>query len=295
MTSPASPTGPVLELVDGRAEELGGVPIRRLLPRRPRRTVGAWCFLDQMGPSDALLQVGPHPHIGLQTVTWLLEGEVLHRDSLGVEQPIRPGQLNLMTAGGGVAHAEEGRRGPLEGAQLWVALPDATRHGPAAFEHHGDLPVAEVGNLAATVLVGSLVGTDATSPARHDTPLLGAELRATGAGAARVALEPAFEHALAVLRGAVEIEDAETARAGQLVHLGTGRDGIGLSVPDDAVLLLLGGMPFDEHIVMWWNFVARTFDEIDVARADWAEAQHGGFDRFGPVASALAAIPAPPR
>src|SRR4051794_32278287 len=130
-----------IEVTDGREAVVGRIPVRRVLPRRNRRTVGAWCFADQMGPEEvtetAGLDIGPHPHIGLHTVTWLVDGAVLHRDSLGSEQVIRPGQLNLMTAGHGVVHAEEAvdtYRGRLHGVQLWVAQPAATRDGSAAFE-----------------------------------------------------------------------------------------------------------------------------------------------------------------
>src|SRR5689334_7924679 len=154
-------SGPV-ELGEGRRTEVGGIPVQRALPQRTRRTVGAWCFVDHFGPvavtgsggGGASMQVGPHPHVGLQTVTWVLDGEVLHHDSLGSEQLIKPGQLNLMTAGRGVAHAEEtpaGAAGHLHGLQLWVAQPDATRHGPPAFEHHPSLPEAESGAAVATV------------------------------------------------------------------------------------------------------------------------------------------------
>src|ERR687897_3072291 len=138
---------PTSVLLPGHDVPLGRyTTVRRLLPQRPRRMVGAWCFVDVFGPDDVAdrpgMQIGPHPHTGLQTVTWLVQGEVLHRDSLGSEQPIRPGQLNLMTAGHGVSHAEESPAGPpthQHGIQLWVAQPEATRHGPAAFEHHAEL------------------------------------------------------------------------------------------------------------------------------------------------------------
>ena len=283
----ASPTGPALDLVVGRAEVLGGVPIARLLPRRPRRTVGAWCFLDLMGPTDVALAVGPHPHIGLQTVTWLLEGEVVHRDSLSVEQPIRPGQLNLMTAGHGVAHAEEGVGGPLRGAQLWVAQPEGTRHGPAAFEHHEGLPRAEVGTTAITVLVGEIAG--AHSPARHDTPLVGAELRLR-AGRTELPLDPSFEHAIAVLDGSV-VAAGRAVDAGQLLHLGDGRSSVELSADQPAVALLLGGEPLGEGLAMWWNFVGRSRQELDEAGRAW-EARS---ERFGAVASSLARVPVPAR
>src|SRR3712207_3756642 len=147
---------PCVEVTDSREATVGRFRVRRALPRRGRRTVGAWCFADHMGPADvdedSGPHVAPHPHIGLQTVTWLTDGEALHRDSLGSEQVIAPGQLNLMTSGGAVAHAEEATghyRGTLEGIQLWVALPEATRHGAAAFEHHATLPQGEVDGAAA--------------------------------------------------------------------------------------------------------------------------------------------------
>jgi len=172
------PSAPCVELSDSRDEQVGKIRVRRALPRKGRRTVGAWCFADHMGPADVTensgLDVGPHPHIGLQTVTWLTDGQVLHRDSLGSEQVIKPGQLNLMTSGSAVTHAEEATghyRGTLEGIQLWVALPEASRHGAASFEHHADLPQTDLEGTVATVLVGAFA--DLSSPARHDTPWSG--------------------------------------------------------------------------------------------------------------------------
>lgn len=279
-----------LDVTPSREAEVGGLPVRRALPRRGRRTVGAWCFIDHFGPVGAerstAMQVGPHPHIGLQTVTWLLAGEVLHTDSIGSEQPIRPGQLNLMTAGRGIAHAESAR--PSErgnhGIQLWVAQPEATRHGEAAFEHHPDLPVVELGDTVATVLVGELAG--GRSPARHDTPLVGADL-ALRSGVGTLPLEAAWEHALIVSEGAVQV-DGTTVRPGELAYLGTGREELALRADGASRVLLVGGEPFEE-IVMWWNFVARTRAEIVAARADWD--QHG--ERFADVRTPLGRIPAP--
>ncbi|HEX6569511.1 MAG TPA: pirin family protein, partial [Acidimicrobiales bacterium] len=258
--------------------------------RRGRRTVGAWCFADHFGPAGppASMQVGPHPHTGLHTVTWLVEGEVLHRDSLGSEQLIRPGQLNLMTAGHGVAHAEESPRGAggdLHGAQLWVAQPEATRHGPPAFEHHAELPRLALGDATVTVLVGRVGGE--RSPARADTPLVGAELATPGAPTA-VPLDPAFEHALVVLDGTVEVGGRAIA-PGVLAYLGEGRDELAVDAPGPARLLLLGGEPFGDPIVMSWNFVGRSRAEVERAAAEW----NAGDGRFGAVASALARIPAP--
>lgn len=283
--------GPVVEITSSRDTEVGGQRIRRALPRRARRTVGPWCFADHIGPgqvdADEPFDVGPHPHTGLQTVTWLVAGELLHRDSLGSEQPIRPGQLNLMTAGHGVAHAEEGARlgGSMHGIQLWVAQPETTRHAAAAFEHHAELPEADLGHATATVLVGTF--GDLTSPARHDTDSVGVEL-ALRPGETTVPLAAGREHALVVLEGEVGL-GSEVVTPGHLAYLGTRRDELALRARQPARLLLLGGTPFESSIVMWWNFVARTTDEIDEARAAWMSES----DRFGITGSALRRIEAP--
>ncbi len=202
--------------------------------------------------------IGPHPHIGLQTVTWLLQGELLHRDSLGSEQPIRPGQLNLMSAGHGVSHAEESTgSGALHGIQLWIAQPEATRHGPAAFEHHAELPRTELSGAEVSVLVGELAG--ARSSARCDTRHVGAELRPRGA--VEVPLDASFEHAVLVVHGDLSI-DGQPVPTGHLAYLPPGRSALDLRAPEPAVALLLGGVPFPDEVVMWWNYVARTRDEV---------------------------------
>jgi redox-sensitive bicupin YhaK (pirin superfamily) len=282
-----------VEISESREGTVGTMRVRRALPRRERRTVGAWCFADHMGPELVTetrgLDIGPHPHTGLQTVTWLVAGEVLHRDSLGSEQVIRAGQLNLMTAGGGVTHSEEatGRyRGQLHGVQLWMAQPEATRHGPAAFEHHADLPQVEWDNAVATVLVGSFAS--ASSPARRDTALVGVDA-ALEPGTGAWPLRPEFEYALVVLDGAVLVDD-QAVRPGQLAYLGRGRAEVAVSASDPTRVLLLGGEPFPEPILMWWNFVVRTRDELDSARQEWESAD----PRFGRLRSPLARIPAPP-
>jgi redox-sensitive bicupin YhaK (pirin superfamily) len=284
-----------VEVTEGRAAEVGGFGVRRLLPLRARRTVGSWCFVDHMGPGsvrlDAPFDVGPHPHIGLQTVTWLLAGAVLHRDSLGTEQLPRPGQLNLMTAGRGVAHSEETsgvHEGPLHGVQLWVALPEATRHGDAAFEHHPDLPQVDLGDATATVLVGDLAAT--TSPARRDTDHVGAEL-ALRPGRTVVPLAPAHEHALVVLEGAASVGPHRLV-PGSIGYLGIDRDEVAIETTEASRVLLLGGTPFPDPLVMWWNYVARTRDEVVDAHGAWSS----GSERFGTVASGLPRIdvPGPP-
>jgi quercetin 2,3-dioxygenase len=283
---------PSVELIPSRESVVGEMSVRRALPRSGHRTVGAWCFADHMGPvtvaADTGIDVGPHPHCGLQTVTWLVEGEVLHRDSLGTEQLIAPGQLNLMTAGRGVSHSEErtGRYvGRLHGIQLWIAQPEATRHGAAAFEHHATLPQIELEGATATVLVGAFAG--AASPARHDTELVGVDLVVRSR--ATLPLRPDFEHAIVVLDGALTV-GTTTVEPGHLAALGTG-DELAISpATPSARFVLLGGVPLDEPILMSWNFVGRTRDELDAAHESW-NADDG---RFGRVGSMLARIPAPP-
>ena len=280
---------PDLEVTDSRKSRVGDIGVRRAMPRRGRRTVGPWCFVDHMGPAQVSgprgMGVAPHPHIGLQTVTWLVEGEALHRDSLGTEQVIRPGQLNLMTAGHGVAHSEEGAggyHGTLHGVQLWIAQPSATRDGPPAFEHHGSLPCRDLDAGEATVLVGDLDGT--VSPARCDTELVGADVSLRN-GTTTVPLRRDFEHAIVALTGAVRLDGA-VVDPGHLAYLGAGRSEIVLAASEPTRAILFGGVPFQETVLMWWNFVARARAEILEAYRAWTVAD----DRFGQVDSTLPRI-----
>ncbi|HEY2205333.1 MAG TPA: pirin family protein [Pseudonocardia sp.] len=287
-----TPAGPTLDVLPGREVMLGGsTVVRRLLPTLGRRLVGAWCFVDHYGPDDVAerpgMQVPPHPHIGLQTVSWLLDGAVHHLDSLGSDVLIRPGQLGLMTAGRAIAHSE---RSPvphpalLHGAQLWVALPDGARSVPPAFEHHERLPVLGRPGLRATVLLGELAG--ARSPGTAYSPLVGADLVIDGDEDVHLPLDPDFEYAVLVATGEVEVAGAVVG-PGSLVYLGTGRADLRLRARPAGRLLLLGGEPFAERIVMWWNFVARTGEEVAEAREDWMAGR-----RFGPVAEGEP-LPAP--
>ena len=287
-----SPEPPVVEVIHGRNTMVGGMGVRRTLPHRGRRTIGAWCFVDHFGPADVDergMAVGPHPHIGLATVTWLLEGRVLHRDSIGSLQEIRPGQLNVMHAGHGVVHSEEGVDeyvGVLHGAQLWVAQPEVTRHSEPAFEHHPELPVAQLPTAAITVLMGELAGL--VSPARADTPLVGAEL-SLAAGVLTVELNAGFEHGVVVLDGSALVDGVEV-KPGELAYLGVGRASVSLDTAADTRALLLGGEPFEADPLMWWNFVARDRSEIGRAFEDW----QNGAERFSDLRlSPLARIPAP--
>jgi redox-sensitive bicupin YhaK (pirin superfamily) len=284
-TASATPPGPVVEVQGSRVAQVGGLRVQRALPNRGRRTVGAWCFADHFGPADVSPDIGPHPHIGLQTVTWLLAGELVHHDSLQSEQLIRPGQLNLMTAGHGVAHAEEapeGYRGPVHGVQLWVAQPSSTRDGEPAFEHHPELPRIDVGLCEVTVLVGELAG--AVSPARRDTDHVGADLALRG-GPTTIPLDPRSEHALIVTQGAMGLAGG-TYGPGSLIYLGAGRDELTVGSGAASRALLIGGPPFREQLLMWWNFVARSQEEVDAAYDDWA----ANSARFGEVRSGLPRI-----
>jgi len=251
--------------------------VRRLVPSKGRRMIGAWCFLDHYGPDDIKggggMWVPPHPHTGLQTVTWLFEGLGLHTDSLGSSQLIRPGQLNVMTAGHGICHAEvsppEAPR-LLHGVQLWVCLPDEVRdRTPAAFSHVAELPTYHEQGVTLRVLIGSLAGE--TSPAPAYTPLVGAELTLEPGSEATVPLEPGFEYGVLVVGGAARVDGVAIER-NAMSYLGSGRDHLSFAaaVPDEpTVLMLLGGAPFEEEIVMWWNFIGRSHEEIVEQRTAW--------------------------
>ncbi|MFB8041425.1 pirin family protein [Streptomyces hydrogenans] len=274
---------PVRELLSPRRVRLGeSTEVRRLLPNLGRRMVGAWAFVDHYGPDDIAdepgMQVPPHPHMGLQTVSWLHEGEVLHRDSTGSLQTIRPRELGLMTSGRAISHSEESPRPHarlLHGAQLWVALPDAHRHVEPHFQHHADLPTLTAPGLTATVILGSLDG--AASPGTTYTPIVGADLALTAGTETGLPLDPDFEYAVLTMAGEVHV-DGVPLLPGSMLYLGCGRTTLPLRASSDAGLMLLGGEPFEEEIVMWWNFVGRTDEEIRVAREDWMTG-----DRFGEV------------
>jgi redox-sensitive bicupin YhaK (pirin superfamily) len=292
---------PVREIVPGREVVLGGtrgMAVVRTLPTRDRRMVGAWCFVDHFGPDtvrEGGMRVAPHPHTGLQTVTWLVEGDVRHTDSIGSDQRIEPGQLNLMTAGRGIAHAEQSPPDAdpvLHGLQLWVALPAAYRWTDPGFEHHADLPRIQLGDAVATVLMGGLAG--AVSPATAYTPLVGAQIAVSGA--AEVPVREDFEYAAVTIDGAPVIDGAPLA-PGSLLYLGCGRSALPLA--GAGRLLLLGGEPFAEEIVMWWNFIGRSHDEIATFRDDWSAGRGfgtvGGFDGDPLPAPALPGTPLKPR
>jgi len=283
MTGGGSPPA-VHELLPAREVDLGeGTRVRRLLPKRQRSTIGAWCFFDHFGPLDFAtgrgMRVPPHPHTSLQTVTWLIEGDVFHRDSLGNEKLILPGQLNLMTAGRGIAHAEESppdHRPSLHGVQLWTALPSRSKDVEPAFDHHPALPAVDTrGGLRVTVLLGELL--EAPSPARTYSEIVGADVDVPDAADDEIPLRPDFEYGVAALAGTVTVDDV-ALEVGVLLYLGGGRRAIEVRSTGPARFLLLGGEPFGEPLFMWWNFVAHSAEEIAEARADWEAGR-----RFGDV------------
>jgi redox-sensitive bicupin YhaK (pirin superfamily) len=272
---------PSFERFEARSGIVGtGLKVARALPGAQRRMVGAWCFLDHAGPADLPpgegMFVGPHPHIGLQTFTWMIDGELLHRDSLGCEQLLRPGQVNLMTAGRGIVHSEESptrQGGALHAAQLWIALPDARRDVEPAFAHHPELPQAGVGAWRATVLVGEALGLRA--PAAVHTPMVGIDLAAANSADGVLELDAAFEHGFVCLEGRASI-DAEVLEPGALLYAAPGRERVALRCDARARVLIVGGAPFESPRILWWNFVARTHDEVAAAAADW----RNGSERF---------------
>lgn len=271
-----------LEPYPARETRLGDLHVTRALPVRGRRLIGPWCFLDRFGPltfaEGTPMDVAPHPHIGLQTVSWILEGEVVHLDSLGAEVVLRPGGVNVMTSGGGIAHAEftpKDNTGRLNGVQLWTALPDAHRHGPAAFQHVPEVPVDEPGGGVVRVFSGRLGALASSAP--HFSDLVGADLEVHAGHTVTVPLEPSWEHAVLVLAGDASLE-GQPLEERVLYYLGTRRSSVSVSTRAGARVLLVGGRPFGETILMWWNFVARTPEEIRQAHEDW-EARR----RFGEV------------
>ncbi|MFT4262457.1 MAG: pirin family protein [Nocardioides sp.] len=321
LTDGAGHPGTCVEVIAARDVPLGGpraMTVRRTLPSRERSMIGAWCFLDHYGPDDVAetggMKVAPHPHIGLQTVSWLFAGLIEHRDSAGNHAMVRPGEVNLMTGGRGISHSEisDDSSPVLHGAQLWTALPDAVRETEPRFDHFVPPELTGEG-WSARVFLGSLLGS--TSPVPTHTPLLGAELQLAPGATLALDIDPAFEHGVLVDVGGVALGigpglgsgEATLVAKGELAYTPPGASTLLLEASEPTRLLLLGGPPFGESIVMWWNFVGRSHEEIVAAREDWqgaildpdsgevvADAQQVGGSRFGTVVGDhLPPIPAP--
>jgi len=269
--------------IEARSADLGdGMLVRRALPTRRQRMVGAWCFLDHAGPLSfspgRAMHVGAHPHIGLQTFTWLIEGEVVHRDSLGNEQLIRPGQVNLMTAGRGIVHTEDsladGQR--LHAAQLWIALPPEEHNCAPDFAHYPDLPQWPAGGAQLTLLAGTY--GERSAPTRLYSPLFGLDIHCQTTTELDLTLDPEFEYGLLPLAGEVSIGD-EVFGADEFAYLGRGQDRLCLKLASGSKVLLLGGKPFEQPVLMWWNFVGFSKAAIAEAQRQW----ESGDPRFGLV------------
>ena len=286
-----------IEIKQGRHTRLGGTSILRVLPTKRRRAIGPWCFVDLIRPDDLEspppLEIGPHPHIGLSTVTWLFAGSVLHSDSLGTEQPIRPGELNLMSAGHGVAHAEESLEigsgsdtGGVLGAQMWLAQDDVHRNGAPTFAHHTDLPLVELASSRARIIAGTFAGT--RSPAAALDSLIGIDIELSGS--VELPLDPAWEHGVLPIDQPLKVAD-EIVEPGSVAVVPQGYHNLRLETRSHkAKALIIGGEPLAKPIVMWWNFVARSKAEITNAWRDW---DTDNTDRFGPVPTGLRRIDAP--
>ena len=264
----------VVEILTPRDVPLGGLRamnVRRTLPQRRRSLIGAWCFCDHYGPDDLAtsepMVVPPHPHTGLSTVSWLFSGTIEHRDSAGNDAMVLPGELNLMTAGRGISHSEYSTEDTsiLHGVQLWLALPDRSRDMEPGFEHYAPTPVASPG-WQARVFIGSLLGD--SSPVRTHTALVGAELVIDAGSALTLDVPASYEHGVLVDTGVVDVDGGAVAR-NELGYVAPGRDVLTLTAREDSRVLLLGGEPFGEQIVMWWNFVGRDHDEIVGYREQW--------------------------
>ena len=292
-----------VQLLAPREVPLGGpraMTVRRTLPSRQRSLVGAWCFLDHYGPDDVAatggMAVPRHPHTALATVSWLFTGEIEHRDSTGAHAMVRPGELNLMTAGRGVSHSEFSTPATsvLHGVQLWFALPSSARDEEPSFVHHVPEPMYVPGGVA-RVFLGELLGV--RSPVRTHTPITGAEILLDADAETLVEVPAGHEHALLLDDGDVTVDGTEL-EAGELGYLSTGRRSFTLRSARGARLVLIGGEPLGEQIVMWWNFIGPSHDDVVAARDRWM-AEIGrepveGEERFGPFPDGQpAALPAP--
>jgi len=255
-----------------RTAQVGeGITIHRALPHRDRKMIGSWCFLDHFGPLDLKnskgLRVGPHPHLGLQTFTYLLAGEILHRDSLGSTQKIQPGQVNLMTAGKGISHSEESLPDSiLHGVQLWIALPNAVRHMEPNFIHYENLPSLKINNLHINLLAGEF--NNIISPVKVYSPLIGLELNAIEDSTSLLSLNSKFEYGILPLVGNIEIEN-QVLDLDTLFYLPCGHSTISFQARKGSRTLIIGGEPLNEDILIWWNFVARTKEEMVLATQAW--------------------------
>lgn len=289
-----------LDIIEPREVPLGGLramTVRRTLPNRSRTTIGPWCFLDHYGPDTVDdtggMQVAPHPHTGLQTVSWLFHGEIEHRDSTGVQALVQPGTLNLMTAGRGVQHSEVSTTNTsiLHGVQLWVVLPDAHRNQDPHFEATKAQTLI-IGDASVSLFLGSSPGFQ-TVDAPTYWPMMGAEITLPAGGATTLEIDPTFEYGLLIDEGALHLHHSDL-QAHQLAYLPPGSNTLSLQAHEGRPVraILIGGLPFDEEFVMWWNFIGRTHEEIVAVRDTWESGRDGTSETFGTL-DHMPSIPAP--
>lgn len=269
-------SGPIIQTIAPVTHDLGAFKVRRAIPSRERTMVGPFIFVDQFGPArlapGEAMDVRPHPHVNLATVTWLFEGAIDHRDSIGSFATIRPGQVNLMTAGRGIVHserspAEERPGGPsLYGMQTWLALPDGREEIDPAFESRADLPLVEDGSASARVIMGTLWG--ATAPTTQHAATIYAEIVLAGGGALPIEAG-ADERAVMLVGGTAEIDGVPLALY-ELTVLAPGMT-MKLSSSTSGRVMLLGGEAFTTPRHVWWNFVSSSTDRIQQAALDWRE------------------------
>ncbi len=268
-----------------------GVEVRRNIPHAKLKTIGAWCFVDHFGPTDQTdgMVVAKHPHTGLQTVTWLLEGQAEHRDSIGTIQQILPGQVNIMTAGQGISHSELSQSGPkrLHAVQLWVALPEAHRNTNPAFEHRADLPEFDLNGSKIKLFAGDFDGF--SSQTTVFSPIVGLELDMPAASTVSLPLRRDFEYGILLAKGSATVNGV-LVNENELLYIEVGHEQLEIVSTEPVIAIVIGGTPFEEKIVMWWNFIGRSQKDITEAREQW----NARDSRFGDFEDQIGGwIPAP--
>ncbi|MCS4533430.1 pirin family protein [Neisseria montereyensis] len=277
-----------IEKFTAHVKDVGGIPVNRLLPQRSRRTVGAWCFLDHIGPAefgpdDAGMQVGAHPHINLQTFTWMLDGHQWHRDSLGNRQMVSPKQVSLMTAGTGdnrgISHTEQSVEGEksMHAVQFWIALPLNKEIEPG-FNHYEELPQWSKDGVDYIVTTGTFDGH--TAPTKQHSPLVGVDMTFNDAKTIEVPLEAGWEYGIFVIKGQVNGNDEQVTPEELLVFSETqAGDVIRIEAEAGSHIILIGGEPLPHKTIFWWNFISDNPESLRKGVADW----NNKHPRFGDI------------
>lgn len=302
-----------IETLEPRLADVGGIPIARLLPNKGKQPIGAWCFLDHAGPAEFGedengMQVGRHPHTNLQTFSWMLNGEVLHKDSLGNKQVITQNQVNVMTAGTGltqgISHTEQSvfsdTGGSVDAArglsmvQLWIALPTGQQI-ECSFHHYPELPTWREDNVEMVLTTGSY---DSVTGKRYEAPtiqyskMVGIDVYFLEDGEVTLNLELGFEYGILVTEGQIESE-GKICEQDQLFRFHdsdvANNKSIKLVAKKGTRVMFIGGEPLNNQVLLWWNFVADNKEEIEQSIIDW----NNGHERFGNVDSDMKRLPAP--